>query len=417
MSQVTSQYGQDFIGGLLSAQKFKQFQSDLQTSQIQRQLLEQTLQHNATMQPLLQAHEQAATQNLQTQQQGYLLANQLAEMENPSKATEAAGRATEAIARGRTATVAADTAEATKGQAIGEGNLMIQKHLAEILAPGGSSITDADILTQLKNSGAVGKTPADWTAMIQAVKPMIQQGQQTFQANQQVLQAHANEANAQAELHGYAAIGKASMVGKDISDLAASNPDQYMASRDILQQHLTDNIGEKGAQYVMDIADFKAKSARREAAERASGKGGDTTTTTSPGDVEFQKKLGDELGHLYSELHTAQRAATETKQKTKGYWFSSGKQENQDAQDKITQVQDQIDETKQKLSPTQKTVTRNPQGIQNDTNFMNKPAASGYPPEVIAYAKANGLPLKSNPTPAEVQEGIAYVASKKKIRS
>lgn len=376
MSQITQNYGQDFINGLLSAQKFKQFKSDLQTSQIQRSLLEQTLQHNATMQPLLQAHEQAVNENLNTQNESMLLANQLAQMEQPSKVEEAAGRATEATARGRSATVQADTAEATKGQAIGEGNLAIQKHLAELLAPGGASITDADILAQLKNSGAVGKTPADWTAMVSVMRPMLDQQRQTYQANQGVLQAHANEANAQAELHGYAAIGKASMVGKDISDLAAVNPDQYMASRDQLQEHLTNTIGEKGAQYVMDLADFRAKTAKRDAADRASGKGvgGDTTITTSPGDMEFQKKLGDELGTLRATLNTTKRDLVDEQGKTTTLGFGGPSADVIKAKKaKIDLLTQQIEDTKNELHPVKKEV--NKQGIQNDTSFMTKAIA------------------------------------------
>src|SRR4051812_8315081 len=108
-------------------------QSDLKTSEIQRALLEQSLNHNAVMQPLLMAHEQAAIDAEKSRTQTADLANKLAQATYASRVSESESGATTAKATADTALATKQaTIESTKSRAQQEKARALQEQLKTI---------------------------------------------------------------------------------------------------------------------------------------------------------------------------------------------------------------------------------------------------------------------------------------------
>lgn len=355
MSQYTSQLGSDFIGGLLSAQKFKQFQSDLQTSAIQRQLVEQQLQHQSVMQPLLMAHEKAVTAQEGLRNQGLTIANNLANMTFADKLSESSSAA-------KTAKVGADTAEATKGAMIEKTKADTELAKTHALKAGfdalssvgatagaGDQVFTPEDINNLLDSFGVPKEAATRSVMGKVVANQIGEAQTKDKENRAKIDTYTQANLAQAEARRGIAIDRIIKGGSALSDLASQNPEGYQAAREFLRGEFGDTA--------VTIADMAVASARR---KTTAGATGETTTTSDPGMAEYQKKLGDNLSVLLGQLQTAKREHKESVNRDTGTFEfeSTHKKEIKAKQDKVDDLTDQIKEVKAELQPVVKKVDK-----------------------------------------------------------
>lgn len=403
MSQVTSQLGDSLISGILSGQKFRQFQSDLKTSEIQRQLLEQQKNYNDTMQPLLLAHQQTQLDNERIRGQGSLLANKLAEATYGSAVEEAGARA-------RGASADADTAVATrqpkvdsaKATARHQSALALRAELDNIAnaGDGGVQLLPHDYDNLLTSWGIPEGEKGTRDVMSKMLQGAVGQAQQRLNDNRALVAQTLETKKVEAESAQALALQRELTQGKDISDLFSQVDPEEAAP-------LIAKMESGGRLSPADYAKIAVSSYRRR-----QGTAGDATVTTSPGEVEFQKKLGDELGTLYSQLNAAKRAKKELENgrelvgsEASIFSFDSTDRKRLVKQQEanIAELEDQIESTKSQLGTTTKTTVKSGGTTKSLT----------YPPEVVAYAKANNLKLKDNPTAAEIAEALSFVKSKK----
>lgn len=405
MAQLTSQLGDNLISGILSGQKFRQFQSDLKTSEIQRQMLEQQMGFQQTMQPLLQAHQQAMNDNERIRGQSLTLAQQLAEATYGATVDEAQARAD-------TAKVGAETAKGMKDAQIGTAKATAAHQKALALkaqldglgdaGAGGMQFTPQDYNNLLDAWGVDSGEKGARDVMTKMLAGKVAEGQQRFEDNRTRINSVAEQNRAAAEASKASALHNEIIGGAAISDLFAQAEPE-------VAQPLIAKLDAGGKLSPADYAKLAVSSYKRRSAA-----GQDTTTVRSLADEKFQTDLGASINKLYDQLGEAKQRLTKTKERVKSYWISSGKDEIDAANADIQELQQQIKDRESQKASTSRTVDKeNFNGIKNDTSWMKNKSLS-YPPEIIAYAKANNLSLKPNPTQAEIDQAIAFIKSKKK---
>ena len=406
MSQLTSQLGDNLISGILSGQKFRQFQSDLKTSEIQRQMLEQQMGFQQTMQPLLQAHQQALNDNERIRGQGLTLAQQLAEATYGATVDEAQARAD-------TAKVGAETAKGMKDAQIGTAKATAAHQKALALkaqldglgdaGAGGMQFTPQDYSNLLDAWGVDSGEKGARDVMTKMLAGKVAEGQQRFEDNRTRINAVAEQNRAAAEASKASALHNEITGGAAISDLFAQAEPE-------VAQPLIAKLDAGGKLSPADYAKLAVSSYKRKSAAGAS----DSVVTTDPAEIASQTELGKNIETLYVQLNAAKRAKKELEsgRPLKGEeasYFSTDSTDRkalikqQDAS--IAELEDQIKFQEGRKKSVTKTTDRTAGGTTKSLS---------YPPEIIAYAKANNLSLKSNPTQAEIDQAIAFIKSKKK---
>lgn len=405
MSQITADYGDDLVGGILAGQKFKQFQSDLKTSEIQRHLLEQSLQHNQIMQPLLQAHQQAENENAQITNQNLSLAHELAKRTFEPKAQLAQAEAD-------TAKAGADVASATKqgqidytkartGTAQAEERSMTIKALQELggSLAGSHQFSDQDLEQLLTQNNMVGSGKADMSLMTHWARQGIEQGNQKLDENKAKINMYQSEMDKNSR-------AKMTYDFATLSDMASQNPEGFAAAKDQLKQMYHPDMVEAAGTLGVEAANRKSAAAN-------------ATITTSPGDIKLQQDLAGSIKELTDKLYTEKQNKLTLEQgrnipskEDNSFMLMGGlsrKQLVKQSQERVDQIQSQIDEIKTQLAPVNKTITKS--GAKGTTA-----ASTTYPPEVLEWAKKN-LPAGKAlppPTPELIAQWSDYVKKSKK---
>ncbi len=410
MSRATANYGQDLISGILAGQKFKQFQDDAKNTALQRQLLEQQYNHNAIMEPLLMAHQDAATKAEQSRLDGFNIANRLASMTFDD--TVAQGKASrsksESEARVATATegskISRADSEARQAKAdAGVATLAGLQGLARALQ-GDHEFTPADVGGLAKLMGIMGSSEADAGVIIPFYKNMLDQNVQKYKDDKNFVASKLAEQSAKTRSEAANALHNEVTAGAGISDLFAQAEPEVTAP-------LQAKLDAGGQLDSADYAKIAVSSYRRRMATAAKSTDGTTTVTESPMDKTEQTDLGKLLVDLRTQLYAAKRSKKELEAggaPASPTWLNSDStdRENEIKQHEATikELEDQIAEIRSQGKGVEKTTTK--EGI------VNSPLK--YPPEIIAYAKANNLLLKSNPTKEEIAQAIEFVKSAKK---
>lgn len=370
MSQATSQYGNMFIEGMLAGQKSKQLDVDLQTSEIQRKLLELNMAHTQIMNPLLQAHQQAQTRREQLAAENQQLATQLAKetygdavSESKSRAGKAATDLEESQAR-----LGDFKAGATsRDQERKAGALQAQtKALSEGLENLGSmnwdfSPYEIKMLTdpQLDQLG-VEKAPATRAYWYGQSEGILRAKQQKFRDNNQVLQAAIQEHQDRSAAARGQLIDSQIRSGTMLGDLASQAPEWYGRIR----PGLAKLYGEE----VLGPADAQVESVRR----RGQSSGESTTETTNP---VFESEMQKSLAKLFTETldlrDKAEEKVTEAENGT--YIIRSKSKAVAEAQAQVDKYNKKLEKIQAQARPVKKTNVKNPQGITNDTSWMKVP--------------------------------------------
>jgi len=370
MSQATSQYGNMFIEGMLAGQKSKQLDVDLQTSEIQRKLLELNMAHTQIMNPLLQAHQQAQTRREQLAAENQQLATQLAKetygdavSESKSRAGKAATDLEESQARlGDFKAGATSRDQERKAGALEAQTKALQAGL-ENLGSTSYEFSPYEISTligpQLDQMN-VPKDPAVRNYWLNIAGGQIQAKQQRFRDNTQVLQAAIQEHQDRSAAARGQLIDNQIRSGTMLSDLASQAPEWYAKAR----PGLAKVYGEE----VLGPADAQVESVRR----RGAAAGETNTETTSPVfDAEDQKNLAKHVAELRTMLSAARAKVGEAEDGT--YLISSKDKAVTAAKAKVAALEKEIEDTKAQARPVKRTNVKNPQGITNDTSWMKVP--------------------------------------------
>lgn len=405
MSQVTSQFGESFITGLLAGQKMRQFQSDLKTSEIQRKLLEQEMGYKQTMQPLLMAHQQAQLDREKTLNEGSMLANKLAEATYGDAVAESGSRAKGASAQARGATAEADVSEATKGSRISAADSKANEARTQLLqerfktlgmlGEGGVIFNPEDIPhVSAQIFGPPSGEKATDSLRDKMAAGLLTQGKQKYDANQAQIAALTEANKAQGEARKGQAVMSILQSGSMLSDMASQSPEMYAAARSKLREMYGDEV--------VTVADLAVESARRRSATAA----GNTTVTMDPADMEGQKDLGKNIETLYQQLSASKRTLASLEAggdpiSTKdNYWTTQGRRDadKKTVKAEIAQLEDQI----KSQEGRKKSVTRTEQKFgtapkSGDVPLITTQAAYDKLPAGARYRESDGGPIFVKP--------------------
>lgn len=410
MSQ-TAEYGDTLISGILSGQKFRQFQSDLKTSELQRQMLEQQMGFQATMQPLALEHQRAQIEGEKTRNITHDLINKFKEATFASGVAENEANALTAKSNASRADTEADVSAATAGDrkssAKSEAAWQKARLLQEQLKLVGESVTgDTKFTPEDYNNlmDEMGVVPEKGTRELTAklIAGQVSQAQQRHADNQAKIALAQESARAQMEARRGMMVSKIIQGGSVLSDMAAQNPEGYAAAR----AKLAEMYGED----VTTVADLAVESARRKQATAAKSTDGTTVVTESPFEKTLQTKSADTYAGLREQLMAAKRAKKELEAgrripssedgSTFGIGGLSRKELIEQQQSKIDELQAQMEEIKSTAEPVSKTTAKISGPIVN----KSKAKAGGYSQAALDYAKSKGWILKPKPTQAEIDE-------------
>lgn len=358
MSQ-TADYGDALISGILSGQKFRQFQEDAKNTALQRKLLEQQYSHNAVMEPLLMAHQNAATRAEQSRLDGYVIANQLAKATFDDTVAEkkATRLGAEADSRVSTATEtsrisSAESKARAESARAGQETLVGLQGLIGSLK-GAHSFSAADVGALAKQLGIIGTSEADAGVMLPMYKNMLDQSVKQYENDKNFVSSKLAEQEAKTRGAIAQAIQHEVLGGRGVSDLF-SQAEPETAGPLIAKLDAGQNLSPA------DYAKLAVSSDRR---SRAAAKNTDSTTvvTSDPGALETSKILAQNIEKLYTQLGDAKLKLAKTKERVKGYYISSGADEVTADEAEVKHYSDQIKEAearKNSLGEVKKTTEK-----------------------------------------------------------
>ncbi len=420
----TDKWGDSLITGMLAGQKMQQFQSDFKTSELQRQLLEQTFKHNATMEPLMMAESQARRQREDVMRAGEemkqaLLAStfeaQASEMK--SNAAYAGSRAEGEASKTRVAKAieSADIAGATaltqqrKSAATGAQSDALRTAISHLgdsnfeFSPYDISMLTKPVLDQL----GVPDEPASRAFWTSKALGEVQGMQEKHRQNLAVIDKVQQEAQTKQINDMLANTGKAALVGMDLAAQAQADPEGFNKNIVAHEARLKTLLGnDQLAHYAMSFARAGVVSAQRTAAER---KRAEAQPPEPAIDKEEAKMYSKEALDLKKEHRDALKALDVAKVGPKGalYGHNPDPAEIKAAEDEVARVEAAIAENETQRGMRRKGVNNpksNPTGINgNSTDWMK----SEDVPEIDKTLEPFVVRIRNEPvtiTPASISD-------------